>query len=167
MISALTNPLRLAQVFALTNRSANPAAASPGAKLRVGLLSSMGTSVANPTPQMGGPILHWKLNAEAFLGSASGPALTTIAVKPGGLDSSHAGPKLLAAPSTDALLVSHQQGISRADVARTLVAALESDDPVLTGRSIRFDLGSTHGAATTDGELLPLIKDSALWPWQC
>jgi hypothetical protein len=115
---------------------------------------------------MGGPILHWKLNAEAFLASASSPALTTIAVKPGGLDSSHAGPKLLATPSTDALQRSRQEGISRADVARTLVAALKSQDPLLQGRSIRFDLGSTQGTATTDGELVALIKGSALWPWQ-
>jgi hypothetical protein len=115
---------------------------------------------------MGGPILHWKLNAEAFLASASSPLLTTIVVKPGGLDSSHAGLKLLATPSTDALLKSHKQGISRADVARTLVAALESHDPLLQGKSIRFDLGSTQGTATTDGELLSLIKGSALWPWQ-
>lgn len=125
----------------------------------------MGTTVANPPPQMGGSILHWKLNAEAFLASASSLTLTTVVVKPGGLDSSHAGLKLLATPSTDALQRSHQEGISRADVARTLVAALESDDPLLQG-SIRFDLGSMPGTATADGELIPLIRASALWPWQ-
>jgi uncharacterized protein YbjT (DUF2867 family) len=160
------------QVAALTNATANPAAAAAAAAavvgggaagLRVAIVSSAGTTVANPSPQMGGPILFWKLNAEAFLGSAVGALLTaTIAIKPGGLDSPRAGPRLLVAPATDALCAAGQQGVARADVARVLVAALEDD--TLSG-GLRLDLGSTQGAPTTDDELGAVIR-GGLWPWQ-
>ena len=157
------------QVAALTNATANPAAAAAAGGgagavgLRVAIVSSAGTTVANPSPQMGGPILFWKLNAEAFLGSAVGALLTAaIAIKPGGLDSPRAGPKLLAAPATDAICAAGQQGVARADVARVLVAALE--DVTLSG-GLRLDLGSTQGAPTTDDELGAVIR-GGLWPWQ-
>ena len=152
------------QVTALVNASANPAAAGADARLRVALLSSAGTTIANPSPQMGGPVLFWKLNAEAFLSSAAAdPRLTTISLKPGGLDSPRAGPRLLLAPATDTLATTGREGVSRTDVARVMVAALQ--DITLTGAGLRLDMGSTQGAITTDDELAPLLT-GGLWPWQ-
>lgn len=61
------------------------AQANPGtapSTLKFVLCSSMGTTNPKPAPYEGGPILFWKLNAEAFLASSG---LTSVIVKPGGL----------------------------------------------------------------------------------
>merc|ERR1719236_383160 len=53
---------------------------------RVVLLSSMGTTYRHPLPFMGGPILFWKLNAEAYLGDSG---IGSAVVKPCGLDGTY------------------------------------------------------------------------------
>ena len=67
------------------NQIAALTAGNPGVEpteLTFVLCSSMGTTDPTPKPYEGGPILFWKLNAEAFLGSCG---VTAVVVKPGGL----------------------------------------------------------------------------------
>ena len=66
----------------LTNTTTNPAGSGSLADMKVVLCSSMGTTLPNPPPYAGGPVLFYKLQAEAFLGSAG---ITTSVVKPCGL----------------------------------------------------------------------------------
>ena len=109
-------------------------------------------------------MLFWKLNAEAFLGSATSPTLRTTAIKPCGLVDGKAGTaQLLASPATDALFATCVPPmINRADVARVAVAAL---DAKAGSTPLRFDLCSrASGTPTPDSELDALLQ-GARWPW--
>ena len=122
--------------------------------LRVVLCSSQGTTEAfNDTF---GTILHYKLNAEAFLGSVGIP---TSVVKPCGLVDAAGRNSTLLALHDDARTPTGSRVIPRADVARVM-AELVIRQPT---ENLRFDLCSIEGPATTDlGELI----DSAKWSWQ-
>ena len=151
------------QVAALTNATTNDAARTL-AELRVVLISSMATTNPNPAPYEGGPVLFWKLNAEAFLGSAASLKLRTTAIKPCGLgDGKPGAAQLLATPATDALFATCVPPmINRADVARVSIAALDAKAEALPQR---FDLCSrATGTPTPDSELDALLK-GAQWPW--
>ena len=143
------------QVAALTK--ANPAAKP--AELKFVLCSSMGTTNPKPAPYEGGPVLFWKLNAEAFL-STSG--LTSVVVKPGGLMDGPANNMTLVWGHHDELFATvNPPVINRADVAAVMVTAALSaqagDAP------LRFDLVSKPGPPPKS--LQALLK-AARWPWQ-
>ena len=152
------------QVAALTNATTNDAArALP--ELRVVLISSMGTTDPNPAPYEGGPVLFWKLNAEAFLGSAASSKLRTTAIKPCGLvDGKPGTAQLLASPATDALLSTCMPPmISRADVARVSIAALDAKAEALPQR---FDLCSRATGTPTPDSGLGALLQGAQWSWK-
>lgn len=138
------------QIRALT--AGNPGVAP--AELTFVLCSSMGTTDPNPAPYEGGPILFWKLNAEAFLGSSG---VTAIVVKPGGLVDGPAGNSTLVVGHDDVLLGTVSPPVvARADVAAVMVAAA-------TERSnLRFGLVSKPGRPGDMHELL----QSARWSWE-
>jgi len=127
-------------------------------RLRVVLCSSMGTS----TPRSGNDhgydisdILHWKLNAEAFIESA-GVGYTIV--KPCGLVDSDGGNSTLLVGHHDTLLKGDHYSIPRADVATVMSQA------VLTRNEwLRFDLCSKPGSPTTD---LEGLLESSKWEWQ-
>jgi hypothetical protein len=128
------------------------------AELRYVLCSSMGTTNPHPAPYEGGPVLFWKLNAEAFLGSTG---ITSVVVKPGGLVDGPAGNATLLTGHGDTLLTTVNPPIvSRADVAAVMVAAALHHDK--SKGNLRFDLVSKPGPAT---DLKQLIQ-AAVWPWQ-
>lgn len=122
------------------------------ANLQIVLCSSMGTTIRNPLPFMGGTDLFYKLNAEAFLGSSG---LKTVIVKPCGLSTAAGGSTTLVTGHDDKLAVTHT--IARADVAAVMVEA------VLEGASnLRFDLCAKPGPATNPKDVLQQAK----YPWQ-
>jgi len=122
--------------------------------LRVVFCSSMGTTNPNPPPFEGGPILFWKLNAEAFL-AASGIGATTV--KPCGLSDDPAGTHRLAV-SHDDKLPGLGVLVPRADVAAVMVEAV-----VQRSQGLRFLLCTARGPPMTD---LSALLDEARWPWQ-
>ncbi len=132
-------------------------AGNPGvtpADLTFVLCSSMGTTNPNPAPYEGGPILFWKLNAEAFLGSSG---VTAIVVKPGGLVDGPAGNSTLVVGHDDVLLATVSPPIvTRADVAAVMVAAAAERS------NLRFGLVSKPGPP---GDMRQLLQ-SARWSWE-
>lgn len=131
-----------------------PGATAPASR-QVVLCSSMGTTAPDPSPQEGGSILFWKLNAEAALLSAS---LKGVVVKPCGLDMGDGGKKALAVGRDDALLDELKVPVMpRADVARVMLRTVARGDAKL-----RFDLcAKMVGAPTTD---LDALIDAAAYP---
>jgi len=127
--------------------------------LQVVFCSSMGTE--NPKPSFGGDILHWKLNAEAFLSSSG---ISTTIVKPCGLPPDMAG-------KNSTLVVGHLADLnkkypenyvlSREDVASVMVEAISYSRHC--PQNLRFDLCSIPGPATTDYKAL---LDDSKWEWQ-
>ena len=104
------------QIGALT--AGNPGVAP--AELTFVLCSSMGTTDPAPKPYEGGPVLFWKLNAEAFLGSCG---VTAVVVKPGGLMDGPAGKSTLVVGHDDTLLAISPPTVTRSDVAAVMIAA--------------------------------------------
>jgi uncharacterized protein YbjT (DUF2867 family) len=128
--------------------------AAVGSK-RVVLCSSMGTTDPHPAPFEGGPILFWKLNAEAMLGASGVPSTV---VKPCGIEGTYGrGGKELVVGHDDALPMTHG-AISRADLAAVMLEAL-----VAKATGLRFDLCVGPGKPTTD---LKALLDAARWPWE-
>ena len=139
--------------------SASPTARS---NLAVVFCSSMGTETT-PVPDWSGDILHWKLNAEAFLATSGIPV--TI-VKPCGLPADM--------PGKNATLVVGHHGtitensdfhtISREDVASVMAEAVDLSRSCEFHRNnnLRFDLCSKPGPPTTD---LKGLLESARWEW--
>ncbi|KAH8055390.1 divinyl chlorophyllide a 8-vinyl-reductase [Aureococcus anophagefferens] len=72
---------------------------TPPVARQVVLCSSMGTTQPDPSPQEGGSILFWKLNAEAHVLAAD---LKGVVVKPCGLSMGAGGEKALVAGRDDA-----------------------------------------------------------------
>lgn len=134
---------------------ASQANESQRSSLRVVLCSSMGTTNPKPPPFEGGPVLFWKLNAEAWLGSAS---IGTTIVKPCGLSDGPAGKSALGVGHDDKLPAPLKFTVSRADVARVMVQAI-----VERTQDLRFLLCDTRGPPTTD---LAGLLQSARLPWQ-
>lgn len=127
--------------------------------LRVVLCSSMGST--EPGPSWSGDILHWKLNAEAFLMSAG---IGFTIVKPCGLDSKKkGGMATLLTGHDDSLLHTDPPSISREDVAAVMAEAV-----VITSDAdgLRLDLCSKPDSdqpVATD--LTRLLKDTK-WKWE-
>lgn len=131
--------------------------------LSVVFCSSMGTEMA-PEPEWSGHILHWKLNAEAFLATSGIPV--TI-VKPCGLPPDMPG-------KNSTLMVGHhgnfpgQHGdhhtVSREDVAAVMAEAvgMARGCGFHRNNNLRFDLCSKPGPPTTD---LKGLIESARWEW--
>ena len=127
---------------------------SPRSEIRVVLCSSMGTTDPNPKPFMGGPILFWKLNAEAFLMSSG---IGNVIVKPCGIEGKYGpGEKELIVGHDDTL--PHYGAISRLDVARVMAEAVAE-----RASGLRFDICIGEGEPTTD---LSALLVAARWPWQ-
>jgi uncharacterized protein YbjT (DUF2867 family) len=125
--------------------------------LKVVLCSSMGTTEVLP-PSAFGNILHWKLNAEAFLSTAGIPSFI---VKPCGLKDD--------LPTNYALFTgnfdtpSKYHAITRDNVAHVMAEAVimnDSDEQKQQQQHqhYRFDLCSKPGTPTTDFK--KLIEDS-------
>jgi uncharacterized protein YbjT (DUF2867 family) len=138
------------------NQIAALTAGNPGVEpteLTFVLCSSMGTTDPTPKPYEGGPILFWKLNAEAFLGSCG---VTAVVVKPGGLLDGPQGKSTLVVGHDDKLLASvSPPTVTRADVAAVMVAAAAERS------NLRFGLVSKPGPP---GDMHALLQ-SARWPW--
>ena len=101
--------------------------------VRVVLCSSMETTDPKPLPFMGGPVLFWKLNAEAFLGSS---AIGSAIVKPCGIEGTYGRRgKHLNVGHDDKLVGTGHGAISRADVAAVMVEAV-----VQRSKDLRFDI---------------------------
>ena len=117
---------------------------TPPVARQVVLCSSMGTTQPDPSPQEGGSILFWKLNAEAHVLAAD---LKGVVVKPCGLSMGAGGEKALVAGRDDALLTELKVPVMpRADVARVMLRAVVRGDAKL-----RFDLcAKLVGPPTTD-----------------
>jgi len=122
--------------------------------LRIVLCSSMGTTNPKPPSFEGGPVLFWKLNAEAFLGYSG---IGSTIVKPCGLKEG-AGGGALATSHDDKLPFGSIGFVQRADVASVMAEAVVQ-------RSVaRFLLCSKLlGKPTTD---FAALLESAKWPWQ-
>jgi uncharacterized protein YbjT (DUF2867 family) len=122
--------------------------------LRVVLCSSMATTDPHPSPFEGGPILFWKLNAEAFLGNSG---VGSTIVKPCGIEGTYGrgGKQLLV--GHDDKLPARAGAISRADVAAVMAEAVAQ-----RYTDLRFDLCIGNGPATTD---LAKLIESAKYPW--
>ena len=122
--------------------------------LRVVLCSSMGTTYPSPKPMMGGPILFWKLNAEAFLFSSG---VGTTVVKPCGLSDKEGGQHKLVVGHDDHLPTMSFM-VPRADVAAVMAEAI-----VQRTSGLRFGMCTKAiGSKTTD--YAALLKE-AQWPW--
>lgn len=137
-------------------RSLGMAATKGETSLRVVFCSSMGTET--PVPKFGGTILHWKLNAEAFLASSG---IQSTIVKPCGLPSDMAG-------KNSTLVVGHHGAItegsdyhtiSREDLASVMAEAVQYKKHC---GNLRFDLCSKPGPPTTD---LEGLIERAKWEW--
>jgi hypothetical protein len=126
----------------------------------------MGTEMLPSSQKFLGDILHWKLNAEAFLATSS---ISTTIVKPCGLPQNMAG-------KNSTLLVGHHGSItegsdyhtvSREDVASVMAEAValshrQSSTECPAVQNLRFDLCSRPGPPTTD---LNSLIESAKWEW--
>ena len=127
--------------------------------LRVVFCSSMGTE-QSPPPKWGGPILHWKLNAETFLATSG---ISTTIVKPCGLPADMAG-------KNSTLLVGHfgaiTEGSDYHSISREDVASVMTEAAMGLSRhncqNLRFDLCSKPGPTTTD---LEALIENARWEW--
>lgn len=121
--------------------------------LRVVLCSSMGTTQPH-NHYVPGDILFWKLNAEAFLGTAG---IGSAVIKPCGLTQGVSGNSTLLVGHQDSIFKSGFHSVSREDVAAVMAQAVLS-----RSQDLRFDLCSMPGPATTDLEAL-LAKSK--WSW--
>jgi uncharacterized protein YbjT (DUF2867 family) len=121
------------------------------------LISTMGTTTPEAPTDPFDHISFYKLNFEAELMSSG---LTFTIIKPCGLVDTAARAKELLAGHDDEMSVKPPI-ISRADVARVVVAALEQPT---ASEGLRFDLCSREGPPTQDGDLLAFLK-SARYPW--
>jgi len=119
--------------------------------LRVVLCSSMGTTFLGGDI---GDILFWKLNAEAFLGTAG---IGSTIVKPCGLTHGVAGNSTLLVGHNDSLLNGKFHSVSREDVAAVMAQAVLS-----RSQGLRFDLCSMPGPGTTD---LGALLAKSRWSW--
>jgi hypothetical protein len=127
--------------------------------LRVVFCSSMGTIAASPS--FGGDILHWKLNAEAFLSSAA--ISSTVIIKPCGLNTEIGGNFTLVVGHHDELFAaSAYYMVSRVDVANVMAEAVMMPHDAGKSDTLRFDLCSVPGPGTTD---LTGLIDDARWEW--
>merc|ERR1712032_560818 len=96
---------------------------------RVVFLSSMETTDPHPLPFMGGKVLFWKLNAEAFLGYSG---IGSSVIKPCGIEGTYGrGGKELVVGHDDHLKGFITALISRADVAAVMVQAIIDRDTSL------------------------------------
>jgi len=129
--------------------------------LRVILCSSMGTESPHP-PSFFGDVMHWKLNAEAFLSTSAIP--NTVIVKPCGLPEDMAGKNstLIVGHNGTIMEGSPYHSVSRADVASVMTEAVTMSNSCGKSTDLRFDLCSIPGPATTD---LKSLIDSARWEW--
>ena len=132
------------------------ASGSALADKRVVLCSSMMTTDPHPLPFMGGPVLFWKLNAEAsLLNMGIGSAI----VKPCGIEGTYGrGGKQLVIGHDDTLLGARGGAISREDLAAVMLEAV-----VQRSSGLRFDLCVGGGPATTD---LAALLESTRYPWE-
>ena len=121
---------------------------------RVVLCSSMMTTDPKPLPFMGGSVLFWKLNAEAYIGYAG---VGAVVVKPCGLTDGAKGEKELTVGHNDVV------DISGGVITRSDVAAVMTEAVARRSRDLRFDLCVGKGAPTTD---LGAVLESAREPWQ-
>jgi len=125
--------------------------------LKVVFCSSMGTETT-PPPKWGGDILHWKLNAEAFLATSG---IQSTIVKPCGLP-----PDMKGKNST--LLVGHLGSITEGSdyhtISREDLASVMAEAVVFRKHfgNLRFDLCSMPGPPTID---LEGLLESARWEW--
>ena len=101
----------------------------------------MMTTDPKPLPFMGGSVLFWKLNAEAYIGYAG---VGAVVVKPCGLTDGAKGGKELTVGHNDVVDISGGV-ITRADVAAVMAEAVAR-----RSRDLRFDLCVGKGAPTTD-----------------
>lgn len=132
-----------------------------GKLTRIVLCSSMGTTDPHPQPYEGGPVLFWKLNAEAFLGSL-GTKVESVVVKPCGLGNGPGSSSTLLLGHNDDLFAKAMPPmVDRADVARVMASAVLS---TAERGNLRFDLCAASGRATPDADL-PALLDQARWPW--
>lgn len=137
----------------------------PVSSLQFAMISSMGTTNPDPQPFMGGNVLFWKLQAEAFLASSGVPF--TI-VKPCGLSNDAAEQVQLDVAHDDYFMtrqahVEYGFGtVARGDVARVMAYALTA-----RRAGLRFDLcGTTRkGTTPTTDDALGALLDDAQWPW--
>lgn len=127
--------------------------------LRVVFCSSMGST--NPKPSFGGDILHWKVNAEAFL-SSSGIS-STIIIKPCGLNNGSGNDSTLVVGHHDKLFEeSPYHAVSRQDVANVMAESVMMTHDVSNSNALRFDLCSIPGPSTED---LKGLIESSRWEW--
>jgi uncharacterized protein YbjT (DUF2867 family) len=140
------------QVAAL---AAGRSAGTPVSSLRAVLLSSAGTTSPKPPPFVGGPILFWKLNAEAALGYAG---VGSVAVKPCGLVDAAPGQHALGVGFDDHL-PSRAFTIARADVAAVVAEAVAERE-----EGLRFALCNGDASAAPSKDLAALLKQ-ARRPW--
>ena len=125
--------------------------------LKVVFCSSMGTETT-PPPKWGGDILHWKLNAEAFLATSG---IQSTIVKPCGLP-----PDMKGKNST--LLVGHLGSITKGSdyhtISREDLASVMAEAVVFQKHcgNLRFDLCSNPGPPTID---LEGLLENARWEW--
>jgi len=139
------------QVAAL---AASNASVAPSLR-RVVFCSSMGTTNPKPPSFEGGPVLFWKLNAEAFLGSSG---VGSAIVKPCGLKDGAGGKSALGVGHDDKLPSTSLGFIARSDVAAVMAEA------VVQRSVVRFLVcAKLLGKPTTD---LATLLESARWPWQ-
>merc|ERR1719213_954903 len=110
----------------------------------------MMTTNPHPLPFEGGPVLFWKLNAEAFVAAH---AIPSTIVKPCGIEGTYGrGGKELVVGHDDELKMAG--AISRADVAAIMAEAV-----VQRSAGLRFDVCVGTGSPTTDlAELLESTK---------
>lgn len=172
--------MKAVEFTGVENQAASLAQASGSAALadkRVVLCSSMATTDPHPLPFMGGPVLFWKLNAEASLQNMG---IGSAIVKPCGIEGTYGrGGKQLLIGHDDTLLGepirlpslrlpgrtqappcagSRGGAISRADVAAVMLEAV-----VQRSSGLRFDLCVGGGPATTD---LAALLESTRYPWE-
>merc|ERR1711937_868017 len=105
---------------------------------------------------MGGPVLFWKLNAEASLGYSG---IGSAVVKPCGIAGTYGrgGKELVVSHDDHFPLIDMMESISREDLAAVLTEIV-----VERATSLRFDLCVGKGAPTTD---LSALIDAARMPW--
>lgn len=140
------------QVAAL---AAGRRAGTPVSSLRAVLVSSAGTTSPRPPPFAGGPILFWKLNAEAVLGYAG---VGSVVVKPCGLIDGPPGEHALGVGFDDHL-PSDAFTIARADVAAVVAEAVAG-----RAEGLRFALCNGKASAGPSKDLTALLKQ-ARRPW--
>lgn len=142
------------QVAALATQAG--ATAADVSAMRVVLCSSMATTNPHPLPFEGGPVLFWKLNAEAFVTAHS---MGATIVKPCGIEGTYGrGGKQLITGHDDVLVGKSAGAISREDVAAVMTEAV-----VERASGLRFDICIGSGAPTTD---LGALLQGTRYPWE-